>query len=429
MGDFNGHNPIWGSVDFNVKGQQVEALLEDHCLCLLNDDSFTFFHIPSRTFHTLDLAICSPSLAIKWDFSVADDLHNSDHFPIILSYSNDDVTYPQRPKRYIFNKADWTLFSQMALISKQLVEKESIDDVVYEITDILMTAADAAIPKTSGKIPKNWKPWWNEECGIAEKRQAKAWNRFRRYPTTDNFIAFKQEKANARRIRRRSQRNSWMSFVNSINSRISPKLLWDKIRKISGYSKNSLYISVLNLNGQVITEIKKIANALGETFATVSSETSYPPEFITYKTTEEGKALNFTTSSNEEYNSDFNLTELNRAIDKSRPTSPGPDDIHLNMITHLSESSLINILRLFNRIWREHKFPISWRRALIPIAKPGKDPQDPTNYRPIALTSCLCKILERMVNARLVYILETGGYPLSKVAFAVAEAPWTTFCG
>ncbi|GBN01131.1 putative RNA-directed DNA polymerase from transposon X-element [Araneus ventricosus] len=79
------------------------------------------------------------------------------------------------------------------------------------------------------------------------------------------------------------------------------------------------------------------------------------------------------------------------------------------MITHLSESSLINILRLFNRIWREHKFPISWRRPLIiPIAKPGKDPQDPTNYRSIALTSCLCKILERMVNARLVYILETN---------------------
>ncbi|GBN63194.1 hypothetical protein AVEN_274948-1 [Araneus ventricosus] len=216
----------------------------------------------------------SPSLAIKWDFSVADDLHNSDNFPIILSYSNDDVTYPQRPKRYIFNKADWTLFSQTALISKQLVEKESIDDVVYELTDILMTAADAAIPKTSGKIPKNWKPWWNEECGIAEKNQAKAWNRFRRYPTTDNFIAFKQAKANARR---RSQRNSWMSFVNSINSRISLKLLWDKIRKISGYSKNSLYLSVLNSNGQVITDIKKIANALGSTFATVSSETSYLP--------------------------------------------------------------------------------------------------------------------------------------------------------
>ncbi|GBN73219.1 hypothetical protein AVEN_256138-1 [Araneus ventricosus] len=207
--------------------------------------------------------------------------------------------------------------------------------------------------------PKNWKPWWNAECGIADKKQAKAWNRFRRYPTTDNFIAFKHAKANARRIRRKGQRNSWMPFVNSIDSRISPKLLWDKIRKISGYSKNCFSLSVLNSNGQVITDIKEIANALGVTFATVSSETSYPQEFITYKTTEEGKVLNFTTNSNEEYNSDFNLTELKRAIDKSRPTSPGPDDIHLNMIIHLTASSLINILRLFNRIWREHTFPTS----------------------------------------------------------------------
>ncbi|KAG8183377.1 hypothetical protein JTE90_008279 [Oedothorax gibbosus] len=46
------------------------------------------------------------------------------------------------------------------------------------------------------------------------------------------------------------------------------------------------------------------------------------------------------------------------------------------------------------------------RAIVIPIAKPGKDPHDAGNYRPIALTSCLCKLMERMVNARLVYCLE-----------------------
>ena len=36
------------------------------------------------------------------------------------------------------------------------------------------------------------------------------------------------------------------------------------------------------------------------------------------------------------------------------------------------------------------------------LSKPGKDEYDPNNYRPIALTSCIRKTMERMVNDRLV---------------------------
>ncbi|GBN13046.1 putative RNA-directed DNA polymerase from transposon X-element [Araneus ventricosus] len=40
----------------------------------------------------------------------------------------------------------------------------------------------------------------------------------------------------------------------------------------------------------------------------------------------------------------------------------------------------------------------------------GKEPSNPCNYRPIALTNCMCKILEKMANKRLVYYLETNGF-------------------
>ena len=42
---------------------------------------------------------------------------------------------------------------------------------------------------------------------------------------------------------------------------------------------------------------------------------------------------------------------------------------------------------------------------MVPVAKAGKDPKNLTNYRPIAPTSCLCKTMERMVNARLMWCL------------------------
>ena len=44
---------------------------------------------------------------------------------------------------------------------------------------------------------------------------------------------------------------------------------------------------------------------------------------------------------------------------------------------------------------------------MVPIAKPGKDSKSPTNYRPIMLTNCLCKNMGRIVNARLMWCLES----------------------
>ncbi|GFO29591.1 RNA-directed DNA polymerase from mobile element jockey [Plakobranchus ocellatus] len=93
----------------------------------------------------------------------------------------------------------------------------------------------------------------------------------------------------------------------------------------------------------------------------------------------------------------------------------GPDGVYYLFLRHLPESCLHILLKLLNNIWTTVDIPPSWREAsVVPIPKPGKDPSDPSNYRPIALTSCLCKTLERMVNDRLVHVLESRNL-LSKV--------------
>ena len=35
-----------------------------------------------------------------------------------------------------------------------------------------------------------------------------------------------------------------------------------------------------------------------------------------------------------------------------------------------------------------------------------KDHAEPTNYKPIALTSCVCKAIERMIDKRVVWYME-----------------------
>jgi len=43
---------------------------------------------------------------------------------------------------------------------------------------------------------------------------------------------------------------------------------------------------------------------------------------------------------------------------------------------------------------------------IVPICKPGKDPSLAESYRPIALTSHVGKIMEKIINERLKYYLE-----------------------
>ena len=98
----------------------------------------------------------------------------------------------------------------------------------------------------------------------------------------------------------------------------------------------------------------------------------------------------------------FTLAEMMRAIKRSRPTSPGKDLVCYSMLKHLGKGALVKVLQLYNRVWEEGRLPGAWKEAVVvPIRKRGKDPSKPTSYRSIALTSNMCKVMERMITERL----------------------------
>ncbi|GFX42690.1 probable RNA-directed DNA polymerase from transposon X-element [Trichonephila clavipes] len=287
-----------------------------------------------------------------------------------------------------------------------MVQNWAVDEAVFNVTEAIRNAADAAIPKTSNSPRKLCKPWWNASCQQAKKEQRRAWGIFRRYPTTDNLIAFKRAKALARRIRRQCQRESWIQYVSSITSSTTSQQLWRKVKAANGLYRD-FNIPILETSTALYSSPLDVANLIGKTFASVSSSDSYSPAFQATKNRLERTPINFRCRQPLPYNCDFDMLELKRALSSAHNTSPGPDGISYELLRHLNEDSLVSLLYLFNRIWREQVYPTQWQEAIvIPILRPGKDPKNPLSYRPIALTSCLCKTLERMVNARFVYELE-----------------------
>lgn len=52
--------------------------------------------------------------------------------------------------------------------------------------------------------------------------------------------------------------------------------------------------------------------------------------------------------------------------------------------------------------------PLTWKEAIVvPILKQGKDPSSLASYWPIALTSCLCKLFEKMIDRQLSHFFES----------------------
>ena len=107
LGDFNGHNVLWGSEDNDPRGDLIEDVITQNDICLMNDKSNTFLDSGKGTFSALDLSICHPSL-LTYEWSVCEDQHVSDHFPIVIESikTSEEDHYP----KWKLNKANWDLF-------------------------------------------------------------------------------------------------------------------------------------------------------------------------------------------------------------------------------------------------------------------------------------------------------------------------------
>ena len=108
------------------------------------------------------------------------------------------------------------------------------------------------------------------------------------------------------------------------------------------------------------------------------------------------------------YEEDITWEEIERAMRETKANkSAGEDTIPYEMIKELGPKARQLILHIYNEIWKGSPIPQRWRTAIIlPLLKDGKDPASPASYRPISLTDCLGKILEKVIADRLSSYME-----------------------
>ena len=86
LGDFNGHNILWDGQNNDSRGEFIENFITK------NEKSYTYYSPSTKSFTSINLSFCHPSLFLDYNWSVCEVQHNSDHFPIIIEQN----TFPIR---------------------------------------------------------------------------------------------------------------------------------------------------------------------------------------------------------------------------------------------------------------------------------------------------------------------------------------------
>ena len=80
------------------------------------------------------------------------------------------------------------------------------------------------------------------------------------------------------------------------------------------------------------------------------------------------------------------------------------------MLRKSHPTCLLLLLAIFNKVFSTGTYPLQWLSSLVlSFPKPGKSPTLEENLRPISLTSCVGKQLEKILNTRLAMVLESSG--------------------
>ena len=408
VGDFNSHSHSWGYKEIDPRGEEVEEWQIEQQLHLLNspDDPPTFFSRRWLTSTTPDLAFATNNLQTSADREVLTQLAGSDHKPIKLTFNLNHHPEDCKPlPRWNYKKAKWEEFSLLTdeYTSHINTRRKDANKMTKDFNTAILKAAAETIPRGARK---NYRPYWTPDLQHLEEEVSAAREKVERDPTIENNINLKAKTASYKKAFIQAARNSWKKKTESLNLDRDGNKLWRLARMIND-EKTSTAPIILDAEGETLTG-KQAADYLMNSFEEVSN-LEVPKERKKEVLEQQKHHANLNHDTEEEIMmKDFTEKELEegmRLLQKEK--SPGPDGITNEMIQKLGKSAKRTLLKILNVSWKNASVPQAWRDAImIPIHKKGKEKTKADSYRPVSLTSCVGKLMERLINNRFTWYLE-----------------------
>ena len=411
VGDLNARDSILGHRNSNKTGKALATLIKNQNANYIGPDFPTF--INNRSCTSPDI-ILTNNHTYHNSYSEPGPPNSSDHIPIILTISSKPILIPIR-KRNSYKNANWEGYRyelEQANRVDRLENVGDIEDAVGRWTRDIQQASDRFIPKVSYRAiphPKTSPQIRQLETEYTRLRD----NIYRLGPTVGRTKRIRELRTEIRQEYRRINRESWNEFVGKIDKERNKEDFWKSIKRIYG-QKETREVKYLKDNdgNDIFKEDKreKIFRGYWERIFQISEEEneSFDEEINrTVKRTLSENSENITTKAN--LNEENIITEIITAkeiketIKSFKQKAPGNDGITKNHLMNLPQSKIIDLAKIFSTSLTLGHFPTIWKQStMIFLPKPFKSPTNHINYRPISLLNLPAKILEKIINKRLI---------------------------
>ena len=388
MGDFNVPKINWVTKVVEAGAKLVDR---DFLDCVTDNILYQHVTVPTRfrgiERSTLDLILTQEEEDIK-NINVFQPLGNSDHGIVTAEFICEWKSRIEPKMRRAYYKGDYTTITNK--LNEIDWNEKFLGRTTQECWDIFKSVYNLLVNEHIPMIsPKEYnEPWMNGKVMKLWKKKHYAWKRFHESNTNQGWNEYKKERnklrKNIRKARRLFERNiaknagkNKRSFFKYVNSRLTVR---PEITAIKG------------VNGQQLENDADISETLAKYFNSVylpHSDEEMPEmhemtdmQIGTIKVTQEMVKEK--------------LLKLN--INKSC----GPDGIHPHVLQRTANAMCTPLAAIFQLSLDRNECPEDWKVANVtPIHKKG-DRTDPSNYRPVSLTSQVCKVLESVVRRYII---------------------------
>ena len=349
-------------------------------------------HYRGRQIPTLIDLVLSNNPDIIQEISHLPPLGLSHHSVLIVSLNINSPMVPvSSTPKYQLEKGD---FDKMRTFVGDIdwddaLKDKDVDQCWAVIEDLVQSAKNMFVPlkrtKRINKVKRSFTAPGSLLAVIRQKRQA--FKYYKKYPTNENYENYKRLRNLVKNQAKKAKQDVEMkvaadaklnpkAFFQYVTSRVKPKDNIGNLEKEDGS---------LTLNDSEKSQV------LNKFFASVftKEDSQNIPDFE--------RCSNNTLS-----NISITKEDMCKALRSLKTNkSPGPDEIHPRILNELSNELAYPLKTLFDITLKEGKIPQKWKEAEVrPIFKKGCKSK-PGNYRPVSLTSVVCKTFEKFIRDAL----------------------------